>query len=329
MKAAAASSPPIPQPPSSPRVEVAAAVIQRPDGSFLLGQRPAGKVYAGYWEFPGGKIEPGEAPLPALARELREELGIEVETAYPWLTRNYDYAHAAVRLRFFRVVKWSGTLHGRERQRFVWQSPEAITVDPLLPANAPILRALKLPPVYAISHAGALGRAEFLSRLEQALARGLRLLQVREKTLEEPALSDLAARVIGLARAHGARVLVNGNIELSRRLGADGVHLTSAQLKEVRVRPDCPLVGASCHDAGELARAQALGADFAVLGPVARTPTHPDAAGIGWTRFAALLRDCPLPVYALGGLQPADLETACRHGAHGISMMRGAWPDPA
>jgi 8-oxo-dGTP diphosphatase len=232
-----------------------------------------------------------------------------------------------VRLRFFRVVKWSGALRGRERQRFVWQSPDAISVDPLLPANAPILRALRLPPVYAISYAGELGHAEFLRRLERALARGLRLLQVREKALGEPALGELAARVIGLAHARGARVLVNGNVELARRLGADGVHLTSAQLMEIQLRPDCALVGASCHDAGELARAHALGADFAVLGPVAPTPTHPGAAGLGWERFAGLLKDCPLPVYALGGLQPADLETACRHGAHGISMMRGAWPD--
>jgi 8-oxo-dGTP diphosphatase len=105
------------------------------------------------------------------------------------------------------------------------------------------------------------------------------------------------------------------------------VHLTSAQLEEIRVRPEFALVGASCHDAGELAQAQALGADFVVLGPVLPTPTHPGAAGLGWSRFAALLKDCPLPVYALGGLQPAELEAAWRHGAHGISMMRGAWPD--
>jgi 8-oxo-dGTP diphosphatase len=309
----------------SARVEVAAAVITRPDGCFLLGQRPAGKVYAGYWEFPGGKIEAGEAPLPALTRELHEELGIEVETAYSWLTRDYDYAHAAVRLRFFRVVKWSGTLRGRESQRFVWQSPDAISVDPLLPANAPILRALRLPPVYAITHAAVLGQPELLRRLEQALARGLRLVQVREKELREGELRDFAARVIGLAHAHGARVLVNGNLQLARELGADGVHLTSAQLKATRLRPDLALVGASCHDADELARAQALGADLAVLGPVAPTPSHPGAAGLGWTRLAALLKDCPLPVYALGGLRPTDLETAWRHGAHGISMMRGAW----
>jgi len=309
----------------SARVEVAAAVIQRGDGSFLLGQRPAGKVYAGWWEFPGGKVEAGEAPEHALARELHEELGIEVETAYPWLTRDYDYAHAAVRLRFFRVLKWSGTLRGRESQRFVWQAPDAISVDPLLPANAPILRALKLPTVYAITHAAELGRAELLRRLQQALARGLRLVQVREKGLDEKGLEDFAARVIGLARAHGARVLVNGNLRLARELGADGVHLTSAQLKEIRQRPEFSLVGASCHDAEELARAQALGADFAVLGPVSPTPTHPGAPGLGWARFAELLEDCPLPVYALGGLKPDDLETAWRHGAHGIGMMRGAW----
>jgi 8-oxo-dGTP diphosphatase len=322
---AAASPSRSPLRPSSPRIEVAAAVIQREDGCFLLGQRPAGKVYAGYWEFPGGKIEAGEAALPALARELHEELAIDVETAYPWLTRDYDYAHAAVRLRFFRVVKWSGTLRGRESQRFVWQMPDAISVDPLLPANAPILRALRLPPVYAITHAAALGRAELLRRLEQALARGLKLLQVREKELDERELGDFGARVIALARAHRARVLVNGKLRLARELGADGVHLTSAQLREIRERPGFALVGASCHDAGELARAQALGADFAVLGPVAPTPTHPGAAGLGWTRFAELLKDCPIPVYALGGLRAADLGTACRHGAHGISMMRGAW----
>lgn len=324
---AAADPSPITCHPSSSRVEVVAAVIQRPDGSFLLGQRPPDKVYAGYWEFPGGKINPGEAPLAALGRELREELGIAVESAYPWLTRDYDYAHAAVRLRFFRVVKWSGTLHGRENQRFAWQSPAAIEVGPLLPANAPILRALKLPPVYAISNASGLGTQEFLRRLEQALARGLKLLQVREKQLPADELRRLAGEAVRLAHASGARVLVNGDIELTRKVGADGVHLTAAQLGQLARRPALELVGASCHDAAELARAQALGADFVVLGPVLPTPSHPGAAGMGWEKFAALLRDYALPVYALGGLRPPDLETAWRCGAHGISMMRGAWPD--
>ncbi len=302
-------------------------MIQREDGSFLLGQRPAGKVYAGYWEFPGGKIEPNEAPLAALSRELHEELGISVERAYPWLTRDYDYAHAAVRLRFFRVVAWSGTLHGRESQRFAWQSPDAISVDPLLPANAPILRALRLPSIYGITHAAELGEHEFLVRLERALAGGLKLVQVREKGMSSDALLRFAADVVRLAHAGGARVLMNADAGVAQRAGADGVHLTSTQLKQLDRRPESGLVGASCHDADELARAQALGVDFAVLGPVRPTPSHPDAAGMGWERFAALLRDCAMPVYALGGLRPLDLEMAWRCGAHGISMMRGAWKD--
>jgi 8-oxo-dGTP diphosphatase len=118
---------------------------------------------------------------------------------------------------------------------------------------------------------------------------------------------------------------VNGDAVLAEQAGADGVHLTSAQLKRLDQRPAAGLVAASCHDAEELARAHALGADFVVLGPVQPTPSHPGAAGMGWNGLGALLQDCPLPVYALGGLEPGDLERAWECGAHGISMMRGAW----
>jgi len=305
-----------------------AAVLLRDDGRFLLGQRPAGKVYAGYWEFPGGKVEPGESPLAALKRELHEELGIEIERTYPWLVREYDYAHAAVRLRFFRVPRWSGELHGRERQRFAWQLPEMITVDPLLPANAPILRALRLPPVYAITHAGEVGERTFLPRLEQALDGGLKLLQLREKGMSGRQLARFAKAAVQLAHAHGARVLVNADVDLARSVGADGVHLTSAQLLESGRRPAVDLVAASCHNPRELDRARELGADFVVLGPVLPTPSHPDAKGMGWEAVAAQVKDYPVPVYALGGLKPTDLETALGCGAHGIAMMRAAWNEP-
>lgn len=312
---------------STQRVEVAAAVILRADGEFLLAQRPPGKVYAGYWEFPGGKIEDGEAPAHALRRELHEELGIEVVRAYPWITRDYDYAHAAVRLRFFRVLEWRGEPHGREAQRFAWQSARNLTASPLLPANGPVLRALDLPPIYGISNAAALGEEEFLRRLELALGRGLRLFQVREKALESAALRAFAKRCIAIARRHGARMLINGSAELARELRADGVHLTAAQLQQLRARPDLDLVGASCHNLDELARAAEIGADFVVLGPVLPTPTHPGARGLGWKRFETLVGNYPLPVYALGGMRQHDLSAAWQVGAHGIGMMRGAWEE--
>jgi len=128
-------------------VEVAAAVILRSDGHFLLAQRPAGKVYAGYWEFPGGKAERGEPLSQTLARELHEELGIEVTRAYPWIVQRYVYPHAHVQLHFFRVVGWNAEPHPREQQRLVWAKLGEVSVAPMLPANGPVIRALALPEV--------------------------------------------------------------------------------------------------------------------------------------------------------------------------------------
>ena len=317
-------------------IEVSAAVLQRPDGSFLLAQRPADKIWAGYWEFPGGKIEPGETPYHALVRELREELGIGVETAYPWITRIFTYPHAMVRLNFFRVTEWSGELHPHEGQEFAWQpslSPtlsrkrerEQIGVSPILPANAPILRALELPDLYAISNVRELGVEEFLRRLEAALDNGLRLVQLREKHLSRDELRELARRVTALAHEHGARVLLNGDVALAQEVGADGVQLTAAQLAGLHERPTVDWCAASCHNEEELRRAEALGCDFALLSPVLPTLSHPGAPHLGWDNFAASAAGSSIPVYALGGLTRDDMQTAWRHGAHGISLLRQAW----
>ena len=148
-------------------IEVAAAVIQRADGRFLLAQRPPDKIYAGYWEFPGGKIEAGEPAERALARELHEELGIDVRTVYPWITREYVYPHGHVRLNFFRVLEWAGEPHPREDQAIAWQALEAPSVSPMLPANAPVLASLALPHEYAITDAGHMGTARMLATLQR------------------------------------------------------------------------------------------------------------------------------------------------------------------
>jgi 8-oxo-dGTP diphosphatase len=311
--------------PQNKIVEVAAAVLQRPDNSFLLAQRPPDKIWAGYWEFPGGKIEPGETSYHALVRELREELGIEVQTAYPWVTRVYTYPHATVKLNFFRVAAWSGELHPHEGQQFAWQHVPDISVSPVLPANAPILRALSLPTQYAISNVQELGEAEFMRRLEAALYNGLRLVQLREKDHSREALGALALKMLPLMRQHDARLIINADIELAKEIGADGVQLTGAQLAELSVRPDVDWCGASCHNAEELRRAEALGCDFALLSPVLATQSHPGAPHLGWENFAAIAAGSSIPVYALGGLTHADMNTAWQHGAHGIAMLRQAW----
>lgn len=309
-------------------VEVSAAVLQRPDGSFLLAQRPKGKAYAGYWEFPGGKVEAGETSHDALVRELREELGIEVETACPWLARVFKYPHATVRLSFFRVTQWRGELHPHEGQQFAWQY-FPITVEPVLPANGPILRALELPALYAISNVAELGVEKFLVRLQAALDKGLRLVQLREKNLTRADLSELALRMLPIMRAHGAKLLLNADIELAREIGADGVQMTATQLSTLRERPDLAWCAASCHNIEELRRAEALGCDFALLSPVLPTLSHPGEPTLGWEMFAEYVSGASIPVYALGGLTQDDVNMAWQHGAHGIALLRQAWPEPS
>lgn len=306
------------------RIGVAAAVIERPDGAFLMASRPDGKAYAGWWEFPGGKVEPGESPRHALDRELKEELGIAVRRAYPWLTCDYDYAHARVRLHFFRVTDWAGAPHPHEGQALAWVHAGHPAVSPILPANDPVLRGLSLPLTYGISAAAELGAETFLRRLESALEKGLKLLQLREKAMPAEPLAHLAREVAARCRAHGARLMINADIGLAERLDA-GVHLPSARLMTLKQRPDLPWVAASCHDAVELKRAQALGVDFVVLGPVLPTASHPEAQPLGWERFGSLAAGRPVPVYALGGLSLADLDTARQAGAHGIAMKGGLW----
>jgi 8-oxo-dGTP diphosphatase len=299
-------------------IEVAAAVIQRADGAFLLAQRPAGKVYAGYWEFPGGKVEPGEPAEQALARELHEELGIETGIAFPWITREYTYPHASVRLNFFRVTAWKGDPHPREGQTIAWQRFDAPLVQPMLPANAPVLAALALPHEYAITDALQSGPQVMLERLRQRLSQGLKLIQIRDRSL--PEREAFVRSVVRMAHQHGAAALVGGGPPLG-----DGLHFTAAELMQLEEKPAQGLAGASCHDEQELARAMRLQLDFAVLGPVKPTRSHPGAQVLGWDGFARIARGASIPVYAIGGLRRSDLESAWRAGAHGVAMISGAW----
>lgn len=307
-------------------VDVAVGILVRPDGRFLLASRPAGKPYAGYWEFPGGKLEPGETVAHALGRELHEELGVDIGVVHPWVVRVFDYPHALVRLHFCRVFEWSGELHAREQQRFGFFSLDALPA-PLLPATVPVLRGLELPPVYGVSAAGVLGIDAFLRRLAEALERGLRLVQLREPGLAAADVERLFGEVLALTRAAGACLLVNSRHPRALWEAADGVHLTSNALATFGERPALRWVGASVHDATELARAAELGVDFAVLGPVEATASHPGQAPLGWAAFERIAVGTPLPLYAIGGLDSAVLPQAMAHGAHGVALLSAAWRD--
>lgn len=312
-------------------IKVAVAIVQKPDGQFLMASRPDGKGWAGWWEFPGGKIEADETPKQGLSRELQEELGITPTKMQAWLTRRFDYPAThdsvakTVQLHFYFVTEWQGELAAQEGQQLSWQTPANITVSPVLPANAPIMQALGLPTIYAITNLQEMGEQAFLYALESQLKQGLRLIQIREKHLSKTDLNCFARKVIDVAHRYDAKVLINGDMDVARQLRADGVHLPSVMLMNLQEKPADLIIAASCHNATELAHAEKLGLDFVVLSPVNPTKSHQGAQSLGWHKFAQMVQAVQMPVYGLGGMQLQDLPQALASGARGIAMQRAIW----
>ncbi|MCL2021887.1 MAG: Nudix family hydrolase [Betaproteobacteria bacterium] len=317
---------------SQPIVEVAAAVIMSRDNqSCLLACRPKNKAYAGYWEFPGGKIEQGEDVKTALIREIHEELGIRVTKASPWLTNSFLYPAALTRIHFWRVTEWEGEINEAqpgEHSTIAWNPIHLpCKLVPLLPANIRILQILAMPVQILVTHAWEVGIEKEIARIESALSQDIRMILVREQTLPMPRRLDFLHAVIAEARRHNARVLLSetgddSGSELSSLVGADGIHLSSNAMNAMLARPPFPCVGASCHNAEEIRAAEKIGVDYALLGPALPTPSHPDQPGLGWEAFALLSLDNSIPIYAIGGQSRDTLAIAQLHGAHGIACMR-------
>ena len=344
---------------SKPFIDVAAGLILKKDGSLLLAERPADKPWPGWWELPGGKIEPGETVLQALARELKEELDIEVSRSTPWVTYMHEYPKNIVRLAFCQVTEWQGEPKGIEGQTLAWVNPrKTLPVGPLLPATLPPLRWLQLPDRYLVTSIGSQKNLPgFIEKLSQALRAGVELVQFREPdwaaAAPEAEVHQAFQAVLACCHEFGARCLLNSAHPESWRPLADGVHwraqdalrqaaaMQSQDTEPGTVQnsaappastalapaPDAHLLprkltGVSAHTLQELDAARALDADFAVLGHVLETASHPGRAGMGWEQFAALAEKSGMPVFAIGGQSKATLETARQHGAHGIAGMR-------
>jgi 8-oxo-dGTP diphosphatase len=308
-------------------IHVAAGAIADRQGRILVTRRPPGVHQGGLWEFPGGKLEPGETLAEGLARELWEELGIRVQATRPLIRIHHAYGDRHVLLDVHRVRAYAGEPTGREGQPLAWVEPDAMDPSAFPAADRPIITALRLPSLYLITGTEPAGADAFLARLAAALGRGVRLVQLRAHGLAPAAFARLAEAAFALCEARGAMLLLNADPQVAQGLPAHGLHLTGERLWRLGQRPPGPggWCGASCHSAPDLARAADLGLDYALLAPVQATATHPGADPLGWSRFAELADRAALPVYALGGLGPADLVTAIDHGAQGVAAIRGLW----
>jgi len=214
----------------------------------------------------------------------------------------------------------------QEGQHLAWVLPEELRDWQLLPADEPIVTVLKLPPLMLVTPDPEQEPA-FLEKLQRSLRAGVDLVQLRAPGMEAKRFDNLALAVLEMCRGHGARVLLNTSPEQARMLHADGLHLSQQRLRSLdpKVWDGSLRLGISCHSVEEIRTALGYTPDYLCLGPVQESASHPGVAPLGWSTFATLASMSPVPVYAIGGLAPKDLETARGHGAHGIAAIRSLW----
>lgn len=300
-------------------LQVAVGVVKNPEGKILISYRHAALHQGGLWEFPGGKIEPSETAEAALARELKEEMNIDVVSAVPLITIRHRYPDRFVQLNVFLVEQFSEEAESCEGQPFKWVAPYELDQYEFPSANRPIIAAAKLPPYYAILDDSAPDL--LLPNLQKILNRGIKLIQARLKKLSPAAVATFIEQAYPLCQRHQAVLLMNSAVDCPAAV--DGIHLTSRDLMMLTERPEnCRWLAASCHNLEQLQQAQNIGVDFAVLAPVLPTQTHPGATTLGWEQFADLVAQVNLPVYALGGMTEASLDRVRLRGGQGIAAIR-------
>lgn len=310
----------------SDSVQVSVGVILN-NNRVLLAKRPESAHQGGLWEFPGGKQEQDENSLTALQREFEEELGLVIHDARPFIKLHYDYPDKSVVLNVWLIREWSGIPSGREGQSVIWAELSRLDEFEFPAANRMLVKAVQLPSLYLISP-GPLGDIDkFLTGIEECTKAGARLLQLRCNEEIFHKYPALVKEVLGICETNNTRLLLNTSPALAVTLKVHGVHLNSARLLQLNERPldDNFLISASCHNLNELLHATRIGADFVVLSPVRKTPSHPDAIPLGWKKFSHMTESTNVPIYALGGMGPEHLDRAWGYGAQGVAMLSGVW----
>lgn len=310
-------------------IHVAVGAVEGADGRILITKRSEDVHQGGLWEFPGGKLEAGETLVGGLRRELEEELGIHVLASEPLIRIHHDYGDRRVLLDVHRISDFRGDPHGREGQPLDWIHPGAMLAEDFPAADRPIINALRLSDNMLITPDLDGDESAFLRRVGIALRSGVRLLQLRLPGVSQALYRRFTLRCRELCAEYSADLVANPpSGDWSALPAGVGLHLNSRRLMDLSARPwvDSGFVGASCHHESELQHAEALGLDYAVLSPVARTSSHPNSAPLGWERFQAMTEEASIPVYALGGMDLQDVPTAKRHGGQGIAAIRSLWP---
>lgn len=313
-------------------VHVAVAVIQNPHNEILIQQRAENTHQGGLWEFPGGKLEKGETLKEALEREIREELGITVNSSRPLIRISHDYGDRSVLLDVHYVYDWSGQVQALEGQPLQWILREKLSDYDMPEADKPIVTALNLPPVYVITPPHIHDAKNFLRILDTLLLQGERLFLYRVKSVQGFSHEELIAEMLSRCKKCNARLLIHEKnqqalVNISQGdFERIGIHLTEEGLMQAESASFSErLLSVSCHSLETLKKAQDINADFAMLSPVETTASHPDTEPLGWESFARIVEQVNLPVYALGGMTKEKTDLAWLYGGQGVAGISSWW----
>lgn len=301
-------------------VHVAVGLIVNAENEVLISLRHPESHQGGLWEFPGGKVESGETVLDSLKREFMEELGISVQSAFPIRKISHNYSDKRVLLDVWWIDRHSGTPAGLEGQEVRWCPVSQLQGLEFPEANTPIVKLLEVPDKLAITP-----QFEDYSQLHNYIGNctkhSLAMIQLRQKQLSVADYRDWFAQARVDCDEQGIRLIANPDISDIDSYAGHPVHLSSANLRifSGQRRSAYSMLSASCHDLSELQLAEELDLDFVLLSPVLPTAKYSDNRALGWEKFAELAAKVSLPVYALGGLAPEDIEIARAHGASGIA----------
>lgn len=309
---------------SSEALQVAVGVVSNPQGEILIAFRPESVHQGNCWEFPGGKLESEETDKTALIRELKEELGLTVKRARPLISINHQYPDLRVKLWVWKVDEFVGSVSSNEGQPIRWVPVDALKSYSFPVANQTIVKAIQLPSQYAIIGDDDLTtlKRKFICLVDKRV----NLIQLRAKLLSTADLQRFLEFSTAVCTKNKIRLMINSSLCVPD-VFLSNLHLTAKDLMTTKERPKgVEWLGASCHSYSELQHAEAIGVDFAVLAPVSKTSTHPDAKPLGWECFKSLVGQVNIPVYALGGMTDSDLVTAYECGAQGIAGIRAFSP---
>lgn len=311
-------------------VHVAVAVVKDKYGKILITKRSDTVHQGGLWEFPGGKVERNENVNQALKRELYEEVGINIIESISLIKVQHNYTDKSVLLDVFTVNNFSEQVYDKEGQEYKWVDPQNLSDFDFPEANYPIIDAILLPDKYMITGEFT-NDTGFLGKIQQAINNGITLIQLRAHHLEVNNYLKLCKKTFELCHKNNIKLMLNTSVKMYIKFDAHnfshGLHLTSNELKiySNNLSDKKILLAASIHNEAELILAQQKRMSFAVLSPVHKTSSHPDAIPVGWDFFRQITDKAIIPIYALGGMQLADLQRSKELGGQGICAIGLFW----